>query len=317
MTTGKDKLQISPRHILVVDDDPQMREMLAVYLNRAGYRVSLAEDGLEAMSLVETDKPDVVVTDWDMPQSNGNMLCGQIRENVTDRYTYLLLMTAHTDHFDLADAIDGGADGYITKPVAPRELLAQVGAGCRILDLERKLRHLATHDSLTGVRNRRDLISGMEQEFARFQRFGTPFSALMIDIDGFKTINDECGHVFGDEVLKHVATLLGSPVRPCDIIGRFGGDEFCMSLANTTEADAAITAERLRQLIADKPFVWRTHSANLQLTFGVAECDESTIDPMDLIDRADHALIHAKQLGRNCVICATDIREAVGSTTVE
>ena len=135
--------------------------------------------------------------------------------------------------------LEAGADDYITKPCQPAELRARLHTGCRILSLEEKLvqareemRYKATHDALTAIWNRASILSLVRNELDRSARSRQPTSVLLCDIDHFKRINDNHGHLIGDVVLKEVAARFASAVRSYDAVGRYGGEEFLIVLSN-------------------------------------------------------------------------------------
>ncbi len=163
-----------------------------------------------------------------------------------------------------------------------------------------ELRHLATRDPLTGCLNRRSLFQIFDKEFGSSERYGHALSCIMLDIDHFKSINDNHGHAMGDEVLKGVAKAATSQLRKMDTIGRYGGEEFCVILPNTDLDNAVQAAERFRSTIEAQDFSGIKVTASL----GVAttKYKYGALAPSGLIDQADKALYEAKAGGRNRVI---------------
>jgi len=169
--------------------------------------------------------------------------------------------------------------------------------------LIQQLRWGARHDGLTGLLNRRAMQETIDQELNRSRRAGDTFAVVMLDIDHFKAINDVHGHPAGDHALKHIAALLQTAVRKVDRVGRFGGEEFIVLLPGVGLAQAAVTAETLRQRLAAQ-LVQREGEGEalaLSASFGVAEWKGPTEDPSRLLMRADQALYRAKRAGRNQV----------------
>ena len=154
---------------------------------------------------------------------------------------------------------------------------------------------LAAHDYLTGTLNRREFMDRLERELNRSKREGTPLSLILLDIDHFKMINDTYGHMYGDEVLKRAVKCLVKSLRPYDIFGRFGGDEFIACLPNTTMENALIVAQRLRGQIENTNLSCTEDRVCVTISLGVA-CHESdsTDDSNALIQRADKNLYMAK-----------------------
>jgi len=175
--------------------------------------------------------------------------------------------------------------------------------------LELQLRQLANYDELTGLVNRREIISRLQQELTRFSRYRSPITILFIDIDYFKKINDEYGHQVGDNTLVNCANKMQALMRKNDSVGRYGGEEFLIILPETPINRAIELAERLRKNIAQPFAKTRTKSEkyipDYTISIGVAELidDQMTLDL--LIDRADKAMYRAKQTGRNKICIDT------------
>jgi diguanylate cyclase (GGDEF)-like protein len=157
-------------------------------------------------------------------------------------------------------------------------------------------------DSLTGLSNRRNLFALAEREFQRAARFGRPLSAIMLDIDHFKRVNDTHGHAAGDQALAEVARRLRASVRNIDIVGRYGGEEFVLLLPETELAGAGLLAERLRLAIAAAPVTTVAGPVPLTVSLGVAANRPAVADVAALINNADTALYAAKEAGRNRVL---------------
>lgn len=161
----------------------------------------------------------------------------------------------------------------------------------------RMLREQAEIDELTGLYNRREAREILQVELERCQRYGTPVTAAILDIDRFKTVNDDYGHGVGDEVLSHLASLLRGRLRTNDRVGRWGGEEFLLVLPHTDEASAAKACEGVRQAIEGASF---TNGLQITASLGVAEyAPNEGLEA--LIERADQALYRAKTSGRNRV----------------
>ena len=170
-----------------------------------------------------------------------------------------------------------------------------------------QIRVLALNDELTNLPNRRYLFTMGKREVQRARRFGHPLSALMIDIDHFKRVNDTYGHLIGDEVLHALATRCRNTIREVDIIGRYGGEEFAVLLPDANLADALQIGERLRKAIANKPMVTSGGKLSLTISVGAAELREDINNLQDLLDTADQGLYMAKQNGRNRVMSIQNI----------
>jgi len=172
--------------------------------------------------------------------------------------------------------------------------------------LEEDLERAATLDSLTGTLNRRHFLELTKREVERAIRHGSPLSALMVDIDLFKTINDTHGHPAGDEVIRVMAQTCSGSIRSIDVLGRLGGEEFAIALTETPLEAAAKTAERLRQTIEATPVIWGGREIRFTISVGVAVLGPSDQSIEDMLDRADRALYQAKRGGRNKVVTLED-----------
>jgi diguanylate cyclase (GGDEF)-like protein len=161
---------------------------------------------------------------------------------------------------------------------------------------------LANTDGLTGLATRRVLFDDLKREWSRAGRYHTPLSCVMIDIDYFKRINDNYGHQAGDEVLRQLGQILSSGVRTSDFVGRYGGEEFCVVLPETSEEQAVVWADRMRARIADQRIVVGETTLDITASFGVAERLADTSTPEVLVDMADQALVVAKRSGRDRVV---------------
>jgi len=183
-----------------------------------------------------------------------------------------------------------------------RLLLASDQAHVNLAEQTRRLHQLADTDPLTGLLNRRGFREHFERELSRSSRYGRALACIVVDIDFFKRINDTHGHAAGDATLMRIAEILSRQCRPSDVVCRYGGEEFCLLVPETSELGAAMLAERMRMALADTLIVVAGQALRVTSSFGVAERlgDADSVD--DLVDRADRALRAAKRLGRNQVV---------------
>lgn len=309
------------RSVLVVDDDLVLGRLVARWLQSAGYSVTQATDGGEALALVRENPPDVLITDWEMPGLNGLELCRAVRQLELPQYVYIVVLTASTDENLLIACLDAGADNFLHKPVSREELLARVRSSTRLLDLQRQLRQAALVDALTGLPARRAFLEQLSREWHRARREKTPLACVMADVDFFKRINDSYGHAVGDEVLRTVASVLRQQVRASDLVGRLGGEEFCVILPNCDEEEAAAWAERARLAISRAGVAVGDRTLFVTASFGVAAIEEDNTSAEELLDRADQALLCAKQAGRDRVlrysaVVAESIQETDSTSSV-
>ncbi len=308
--------------MLIVDDDPAVLRLLEVYLTQDGYEVLQAGNGREALELMAAEAPPIIITDWMMPEMDGVELCRRLRAHEGIRFVYVVMLTAHGDTESLVQALDAGADDFLTKPVNKAELKARLRVGEHITRLEAdlakrkreihrlnaemalandKLRRMATTDELTGLLNRREAMNRLRQLRATVDRYGHPFSCVMLDLDHFKRLNDTHGHAAGDRVLHEVGQLLQATVRSTDLACRIGGEEFLVLCPNSSAAGAAACAEHLRAAVAEHTFRHEDATLRVTISAGVGEYEPGLSDGEAVLKRADEALYWSKKAGRNRV----------------
>jgi len=178
--------------------------------------------------------------------------------------------------------------------------------------LNSQLARLASFDGLTGLLNRRTLLTGFEQMWTASGDSREPLSCIIFDIDHFKLVNDCHGHAAGDEVLRHVGSVLQNSIRPHDLCGRWGGEEFLVVCNNTRGDEAYQVAESIRHLVALQPIAWRELRIPVTISLGVAQRTVLCHEPHELIALADEQLYAAKRLGRNCACIGADVVEEEG-----
>ncbi len=314
--TGNDT---SPHRILIAEDDPVSRRLLEAFLVKWGYQVVAAEDGLEALKILENaDAPSLAVLDWMMPGLEGPQVCQRVRARPDQPYTYILLLTARSQRDDLLRGLESGADDYLTKPFDAQELRARVHVGQRVLDLQNsliaareELRFRATYDMLTGLANRGVVLDAIAREHARHLREKSSFGIILMDLDHFKNVNDTHGHLAGDAVLKEASRRMTSCVRPYDTVGRYGGEEFLVVAPTCDLAGAAAIAERIRKAVGSAPIETDDGPVSVTVSCGIAVSKSANpLDPKQLLQSADSALYQAKEHGRNRTEFATEAQLA-------
>jgi two-component system, cell cycle response regulator len=297
MENTENKSQLS---VLIIEDHPDQRDLLAIVLQREGYKVVTAANGLEALEKLDQDKVHIALSDIMMPKMDGFELINRIRSNSALRHIYIILITARIQEGDRVRGLDIGADDYITKPFSFSELLARVRVGSRVVQYQQHLEYQTQIDSLTGLFNRRAFEKKIGEEFERSKRYGHPLSVVILDIDNFKKINDTYGHHGGDAALVKISEILRERSRRSDFPSRFGGEEFVLVLPETDEDSAIQVAKKFHEEIkscsfgtVDKPFLL---TVSMGLTSTAAK-DYS--DWRDMVADADSALYQAKNTGKD------------------
>lgn len=288
--------------ILIADDDPVTRLVLAETLIDWGYSVTEAEDGDQAMRIAtEQREIQLMLIDWTMPGKDGLALCQALKQD-PDRFCYIIMLTGKTGTESLVEAMNAGADDFISKPFSPDELNVRVRAGRRIIEQERKISFYAQHDPLTGVWNRRMILHFFTTQWARSCREGSTLALLMLDIDHFKQVNDTHGHQAGDEALKFFCETILKAIRPYDYLGRYGGEEFMVLMPVTDAEQAEHIAERIRAMLQASPLTLSSgETITLTVSIGVTTRHAEDKSHEDAFKRADEAVYLAKRQGRNRV----------------
>jgi len=283
----------SAERILIVEDDDDLREALESVLGDHGYDVVTARNGDEALRLVATEPPALVITDMYMPGVDGFRLIEMLRGQSATSDLPIILLSALDEPELRVQALDQGADDFVHKPANLEELLARVRVHLRHAKRQQALVRRSLLDPLTGALNRRGILSVLRRERERAIRSGQPLSVLMLDVDGFKMINDAFGHATGDAVLRHLARAVVETVRVVDHVGRLGGDEFVVAVPDGDERAAAALASRLEVLDLG-PLALPAGARRIGISVGVA-----TLRPgerlEELIDRADADMYRTKR----------------------
>lgn len=290
--------------VLVIDDDWFFRELMTRQLQGAGFEVEYAANVAAAQLLLAHQDFRLIVCDYRMPEISGIDFCKQLRETES-HYHYLLLITGDATADNVVEGLQSGADDYLNKSFHKAELLARVDCGVRILlaqqQLERQQRELlyrVQHDTLTGLYNRTYLNEVVPKLLAEARRYQYSVSVLLVDLDHFKQVNDQCGHDRGDEVLRIAAHAMLTTLRETDLAVRFGGEEFLLLLPHTRQMQAATVAEKLRHYLAQLPSLQLSAQYRVTASIGVTQWQAG--ESFDAcIKRADGLMYQSKAAGRN------------------
>ena len=310
----------TPLHLLLVEDEPTQMLLTQRMLRRGGYEVETASDGATALEKLATGRFQFLVTDWEMPGMDGPTLCRKVRAARLPGYLYILLLTGQSSTRSVVIGLDAGADDYVRKPADEAELLARLSAGRRIVQLEQSLRdanaqiqRLSIIDPLVGIYNRRYLNEQLMQEVELARRESLALSAILADLDHFKSINDQHGHQVGDEVLQHFVSVARGAIREnLDWVARYGGEEFVVVLPDTDLAEAVKVADKIRGLCANGAVPTEAGELKFTVSFGVAALDAGAgpngAAAEELLRHADAALYRSKREGRNRVTVADRLK---------
>ena len=300
--------------VLIIDDSESVRNRVrqALHDKQVFSRFLLAGDGVEGFKLLLGNRVDLVLCDIIMPGIDGFRFLSLIQSKPEYSDVPVIMLTGQEDVRAKVKGLELGASDYLTKPFHDEELVARVKVHLKIKALQDELREknvrleeLSNTDGLTKITNRRHFMEVFELEFMRAERYSAAMTYVMIDLDHFKRINDEYGHLVGDRALIACANVLREGLRAHDVVARYGGEEFALLLPETDLAGARVVAERYRRRIEETTIAVGEQTVNMTASLGVACCPHDQVNSIDdLIRLADDALYRAKQDGRNRVVFA-------------
>jgi diguanylate cyclase (GGDEF)-like protein len=300
------RMPARPR-VLVVDDDPDLREMMTLVLEPT-YEVLSAADGEESLVLARAERPDLILMDQFMPRLDGLGALERLRADPVTEEIPVILVSARADEAIRVRGLDLGAVDFLQKPFSEQELRARLDRTLRLVRSQSVLRELAETDPLTGLANLRAFRARLDEEVKRARRYRTPLTCVMADMDYLKAINDQLGHAAGDLAIGAVAHTLAEELRETDFGARYGGDEFVLLLPHTGREEGRIFAERLCARLRDSPLTVAGRRILVCASFGVAELRDPVGDDSgdEMVRAADAALYDAKHAGRSRVAVARE-----------
>jgi two-component system, cell cycle response regulator len=296
--------------ILIIEDRPESVAWFTSALQLA-HDVSAVDTFEEALVRVRGGDYDLIIVNLGMRGFDGLRLCSQLRSLPEGRNVPILVVVSDGDRRKLNQALEMGVNDYLTRPVDKNELVARVRTQLRKKLYADRLRQnvqlsleMAITDQLTGLHNRRYMSRHLSNLLVQAHRSGKPLAFVIMDIDFFKSVNDNHGHDIGDEVLREFAKRISANVRGIDLACRYGGEEFVVVMPDTDVAYAYSVAERLRKSIETTPIEISRAPGKLTITIsiGIASSESSDEKAEDLLRRADQALYRAKNGGRNRVV---------------
>ena len=281
----------------------RIQEILFSLLSQLGHSVTIAENGRMAIELYNEIHPDLVLMDIIMPELGGLEAIQQIRSLHIEHWVPIIILTSLNSDADLLQGLNAGADDYLTKPIKPEILVAKIRSMQRIVCIQNRTLDLANNDQLTKLPNRHFFYRYLYKKVQVAKRKGHHLGLLLIDLDGFKPINDNFGHDAGDIVLRTIGIRLKQLVGTFYLAARLGGDEFIIVLPQLTASekfnDKIIHfAHKLIEAI-NQPIDFLDQELKVGASIGIAFLPDNAHNMEDLIKCADNAMYKAKQQGKN------------------
>ncbi|MEH2290998.1 PleD family two-component system response regulator [Nostoc sp.] len=296
--------------VLIVDDEPFIRLILRNFLEREGYQIAEAQNGIEAINVFNQLHPDIVLLDAMMPDMDGFECCTQLEVLDCNKHTPVLMITGLDDQESVDRAFAVGAIDFVTKPIHWPVLRQRVKRLIQQSQLQQKLeaanlelQRLVTIDVLTQVANRRGFEEYFSQEWQRLKREQRPLSLILCDVDFFKLYNDTYGHRAGDRCLQKIAQAFKDIIkRPGDLVARYGGEEFAVILPNTDTKGTTHVADIICHAVRTLAIPHQNSQVSSHVTISVGfttEIPQPDSDLEEMIAAADQALYKAKAAGRD------------------
>jgi len=296
--------------VLYVEDDVDTQEYMEFYLSSEVKEFYQAFNGEEGIALYKSKKPDVIITDLNMPKLSGMEMIKQIKAD--NKEQIIIITSAFGDRESLMEALNNGANGFISKPIdidafnsklveVTSELKAKIAKSKASQKEKKVLYSLAHFDSLTQIHNRLSFT----QHITHMVEEEIPFRLFFIDLDNFKPINDTYGHDAGDAMLKWVVKNISKIIRKDDMFARLGGDEFALVLRDIDDIE---TLKLLAQKVIDAtslPLSYAQESLVVSCSIGVSCYPHDGTEVESLLKKADEAMYRAKRAGKSNFVTTT------------
>lgn len=277
--------------ILMVDANPEQLQTLTDLFKENSYDLTLAKNGEQALEMIQSDPPDLIVMERVLPDIDGITLCTQIKQQELTKQIPVLFISAISNIKDKLQAFHAGCVDYITKPFIPLELLARINVHIEILHSLKLLENRAVTDELTGLFNRRFAYETLAKNIEIAKRNQENFVVCYIDIDNLKIINDTYGHAEGDILIKTVVESFKKVVRLSDYLFRIGGDEFLLVLPKAKIENSHKLVKRLRKELNHK----KIQGIPIDFSYGFSEYHPNdNLTPEELVKIADFRMYQIK-----------------------
>lgn len=288
----------NPYRILIIDDSESLAEYYALVLNEAGMTTRVITKPLQLLQALEEFQPDLLLMDIYMPECTGLELAAVLRQEALYTKIPIIFLSTEDNKLKQQSALSLGGDDFLAKPILPQHLVSAVKARAKRAGI---LNFYMNTDSLTGLLNHSSILNRLGIELVHAAQEKRSLSFIMIDIDHFKEVNDTYGHPVGDFILKKLSALLLSRLRKQDVVGRYGGEEFAVILADSDLEDSKVIVDNLREQFAAMPFTANGVEFHVSFSAGISSYPHEKT-AYQLIEAADQALYKAKHHGRNQVV---------------
>jgi len=286
--------------ILIIENSVTCTNLLKNILEHQGAVAYTSQTGANIQDVVIDNDIDIVLLSMVLPGADGFEIIRSLQEMERTKDIPVIMLSSFTSVDKVKEALESGAYDYIKKPPDPVELVARIHAALRFKTKMDMLKDYAERDALTNLYNKFYFSKVIDEYIAKTRAFTNGLALVMLDCDFFKKINDLYGHMAGDVVLSGVANAMVKSVKSTDVVCRFGGEEFCIILPDTTKSQAFRVTERIRRNISKIVFRFCDETVGITISGGISHTDLYNIKTApQLIQEADTALYDAKRNGRN------------------